>query len=997
MSEDDGKLRLPAISPMATSSFTDLFDQFVHFESQDDMLSPPKGNSSPATRGDLKVQRTDALYSHGNTTTFVSAPNGRHGVVKAITTIARNDSIGSSVYSSDPKESDDSPLISRHSSTSSVLQELPGDVKQGSSTESKLNTVTARPSRPRSTAKVSGPLTLAPEKSRFTSSSIVVLSVPPNLDKPLPLGPGERMGGQYAKLSLQSQSSPQLLLDSNQHHPAPLRAQSTAPPAERSGLVQELPTWAPGKTRGARLGEAVASGMHRRRAKSETLAQEYRLLLEQHSPDLSHDIRRSSATASTSQQQKKPRLRTQQQPTYSPIAAATAERVIYRIMYHVDSVQDLQSAALVSKGFRRTFQRNESKLVSHLMFKLSRPAWEMRRSILALKGTNVFKLKDYQRDMSTIGALRSYILNHCRSSCRPSTILGLVGQDEPHKRRVEEALWRIWTFCTLFRNDIRQSFTSQTEMDWLNGGRGSKNKSLGAGFAIGNGKGLSMSELEDVTEMWQSLHALVSGFHGREQEAREAGVFDNWCLNEVTPAHQHLLEWTSYLLTLGPRVVLSISPCSFDKAKMLGLTTWTPPPQGQTRSTFLASAVAQVYQERILEEATVKAKQTQMPTTSSKHRPSRSCDGPQLTSFQRPHQAAAQSQGLRIDTSDRRRPTSVIVGNTAPMEIRPDCDPANKPVDARRSHFFPASPTVDPTAFYSLGMTPTASAKLGATLFPMDYARSSPRVPFRPQERSAAPNAEVVDPVDKAMALLVNELGFREASARKALAMCDTGSGIDVPKAIELLVVESRRDPMQDLASPVELPTPTQLEMLVPFPNGEMKSPAKEYCNGQCPRTSTMGHSRNQSGGNRTDPSVSPVSADSEVQDTISPLITSPMSLSSRSPKIGLTRGPSKSKTWKILGKNDGSGKRRSTVLGIEEYQAKVERRRSMRVSETTAATAAALVAHGMKASRVSDGLGKNLLGLGLGIDMVGIKVRESEVGRVQRDKVSGGCLPRCG
>jgi hypothetical protein len=45
----------------------------------------------------------------------------------------------------------------------------------------------------------------------------------------------------------------------------------------------------------------------------------------------------------------------------------------------------------------------------------------------------------------------------------------------------------------------------------------------------------------------------------------------------------------------------------------------------------------------------------------------------------------------------------------------------------------------------------------------------------------------VVDPVDRALALLVDEMGFSLAASKKALAASDDGSGLNTDKAIALL------------------------------------------------------------------------------------------------------------------------------------------------------------------------------------------------------------------
>jgi hypothetical protein len=684
--------------------------------------------------------------------------------------------------------------------------------------------------------------------------------------------------------------------------------------------------------------------------------------------------------------------------THRPITSTTAERVIYRIMCSAHTAQDLQATAMVSKGFYRTFQRNESKLVSHLIFKSSKAAWELRRSTLALKGANDFLLKDYIRDCRTIVALKAFIVAHCSASCKRSTLVGLLGQDEARMAQIDDALWRIWTFCMLFGNTVGQLEPAQTEIDWLNGSKAASNKQLGAGFAIGNEKGLTIRELEDMNEMWQCLQVLVSGFRGREQEAKRYGIFDNWHLRETSTDSQHLAEWTFYLLALGPQTVLTLSGCSFDQAKMLGLTAWPLPPDGQSRSSFLTSAISRVYQERVLEDATQRAAQLSLRRTSaqasapraSSHRPSRSLDENQKMPVASTRAGWSQTQSLRVDTSgQKRRPVSTISASAMTnvgLDIRPDCDPASIRMDIRpdcdpawktnqASSGLPTSPTVDPSVYYSLSTTSTASARIGATLFPMDYASPAPRVPFLAAERSTAPVSEVIDPVDKAMNLLVREFGFAETRARKALAMCDSGSGIDLQKAIELLTVDSK-DIRQQQAMPVELPAPgglansTRLQKL---------QPSKAYCEGHCKRTSTLSHSRNRSTGTTgtaTDVYVSPISARDEAEwhNTISPLTSISASTSRKST---LTRASSKAKAWKVLGL-DGGAKRKNSVLRIDEYQAKVERRKSMRAAGNGEN-------QGLK---LKEGLSKNLLGLGLGIGSnASAKSVEEQLDRVREDE----------
>ncbi|KIW97065.1 uncharacterized protein Z519_02457 [Cladophialophora bantiana CBS 173.52] len=1011
LSSDNLAHRLPDISHVDTRSLADLFDEFMTKEINDLPQTQVQRQATPSaklTKGIKSISSTQSTVARKALDTKVD-------FLKV--NITRNDSTASSCYSQpSQRDSDCSPLVTRQSSSSSYTQEPSSAVQRTVSV--KPNTI----SIPKPLAQgflgnfTESPVSTQPSPSRANSSSIRVVSVPPNLDKPLPPGPIDTKRASTSAPDLLLRQSPAELpsafpIRSTTHSSTSVQRTSSQPGkmfSTRRGsdgdAVAELPAWSSRSVREARSETTAARGHHRNRSASDTGVPQPGRSVGQMSRRHTVDMQKLALAAPFSSRPPQAALKQNRRP----ITAATAERVIYRIMCSLHSAQDLQATAMVSKGFLRTFQRNESKLVSRLIFKTSRAAWELRRSILALKGSNDFLLKDYRRDCRTLDALKAFIVAHCSSSCKQSTLVGLLGQDDTRKSQIDDALWRIWTFCTLFGDSVGQSGPAQTEIDWLNGSRAANNKQLGAGFAIGNGKGLMTHELEDMNEMWQCLQILVSGFRGREHEAKRYGVFDNWHLRETTSESQHLAEWTSYLLALGPQTVLSLCSCSFEQAKMLGLTNWPVPPAGQSRTSFLTTAIAQVYQERVLEDATRKAARMsmrQMPGQYSvprapTHHPTRSLD--EHLAFLPSTRATIQSQSLRIDTSSqKRRPVSTNALAGVRMEIRPDCDPANTRQETRPdcdpisgtnlpSHLLPTSPTADPTVYYSLSMTSTASTKVGATLFPMDYASPTPRVPFRAPEPPAASASAVVDPVDKAMNLLVRELGFAETRARKALAMCDSGSGIDLQKAIELLTVDSK-DAHQESPLPVELPTTASLVSA----NRAMKPQlSKTYCDGHCQRMPTVLHSRNRSTGTTgtaTDVSISPVSAlaEGEWHDTISPLLSA-STLTPRS-KGPLTWGPSKAKAWKVLGM-DGIPKRKNSVLHIEEYQAKVERRKSMRANTNG----------GQQSPKIKEGLGKNLLGLGLAIgSSAGSKSVEAQLERVRdeerrkKEKHHTSCMPR--
>ncbi|KIW16919.1 hypothetical protein PV08_04109 [Exophiala spinifera] len=954
--------RLPELSRVDTRSLLDLFDDYNRFEHLEALPRLQTNQHSTTSKPQI---RFPAVAANGGTNTVKSFNDD--AVQHLNVDLVRNESTSSSSYSQpSQRNSDYSPLVTRNSSSSSYVQESSHDMSEAPSLKPDSLTLSTRSALSpaiRSKARKIPPAGASAEQLTFP---------PPNLDKPLPPGPHEPQKASISVPDLLLRPVPaelashELTVRSDDVRPPSFRSRSASARRTSDGqALAELPSWRSKSVQDHRV----------RHVKVPNTSQ---LPLDADAPRHAgveiekHRRHTADILVSNSLNDSKPKnVKARRRKLVKPISASTAERVIYKIMCNLHSLEDLRSMAMVSKGFYRTFHRNESNLVSHLIFKTSRPAWEFRRSVLALKGSTEFVLKDYRRDCKNLTALKAFIVAHCGPNCKRDVLVGLLGQSEGRTKQIDNALWRISTFCSLFGNSQEKASPPQAELDWLNGSRVA-NKNTGAGFAVGNGSGLNTEELEDMIEIWQCLQRLLSGFEGREADAKKAGIFDNWHLRETTTAAQHLGEWICYLLTLGPQTILALSSCSFEQARMLGLTRWPAPAAGRSRSFFLTAAITQVYQERLLEAATLKAARfsiTRIPPPppaaqpqhqrKPSHRPTRSFDERQLATLPVPT-TVNQTQSLRIDTTVmKRRPISMIAQSDARLDIRPDCDPASD-VSRNKSPVFPATPTADPTVFYTLGMTPTASTKLGATLFPVDYVNPGPRVPFRNTDRPHASTPGVVDPVDRAMKVLVRDLGFSEVRARKALAMCDTGSGIDLEKAIELLTIDSK-DAQGRVASPVELPTPSMVSS--GSPDGPKRRP-KALCDGHCSpsspsTTAAAAHRRQRSTGTATDASISPISIgdEAEWQDKISPLVT-PANSTVR-PKKLLGRGASKGvKAWKALGM-ESAPKRKNSVLGIEEYQAKVERRKSVRAGMTVA---------GARGTSVKEGLGKNLLGLGLGI-----------------------------
>lgn len=240
------------------------------------------------------------------------------------------------------------------------------------------------------------------------------------------------------------------------------------------------------------------------------------------------------------------------------ISAEAAEQVLLRILENLDDLQDLFNTARVSRGFYRTFKRHELPLMKNALYGMSPAAWELREMSPPYPGlhraenspnlgyTPSLYLQHYMRDMYIMIALKSMILVHCQTFLRADTITALAGGETVRSSEIDDAFWRVWTFCRLFGFGTNREDDIVGQMDWLKGGplakqqkRNTSTVDMGVdvdmnsvtvnpspGFAQGNSGGLSAEDLYDMMEIWTCLGVLVRGFQGKRKEAREYGIFD---------------------------------------------------------------------------------------------------------------------------------------------------------------------------------------------------------------------------------------------------------------------------------------------------------------------------------------------------------------------------------------------------------------------------------------------------------------------------------------
>jgi hypothetical protein len=871
------------------------------------------------------VSPFDALGSHRDPTIMASAPTSALVVVPP--RAPGHDHSTASTPSSGFREDDDASACSRKSSTSSIWTPLVAHKASSAATEKD--------------ARINPEIELETKQSHPPGElDERTIRPAPQFDKPLPPPPSpERPFSASSVLSIMraesfSGTAEQHPMEMVDDAPVVFRPQSQIRPSHgrsaSDGILHsrrsttfkvKSPTTSPKSKRGARLGTAMREGHSHARAQTlgsiPVLPLGF-LRLEKPRPlSMPFD---NVKTKKVSHEELATIVPMAEEPAIAPSAA---EGVVFEIMRRLDEPADLLAVAAVSRGFYGAFKRGEPKLVHELLLRQCPPAWEFQKNACRASGERL-TLRAYTRDKAALTFTKASLLASCGSTLRPETLAGLTGADASRNARIDAALWRIWTFCKGFGHRSLSGEDLAIQVDWLNGGKIARKRQIKTSVGRGNGKGVLVTDLEDLLEIWDNLGSLLS-FNRDFAEARATGLFEACAIDSSHTEEWYLEEWIYYIKSLGLPAVVSVSSAtSFNEIRESGFTEWTPPMPGQTRSTFFRTAVTSVYQERLLAEAAANATRFALPPRSQ-HRPSASNASisslEQLTSAIARH--AAQPKGLKINTSPsqvRRKalsPSPVVESfkpNTTWQPETPDTPFPIQSSNARQSDFEAStreeeheaqrdsfrdsltSPIRNSVVLQSLGMTPTASTRLGATLFPMDYPPTSPRIPVLSPASSIpvaqsppcrpAPRHEdlpaVVDPVDKAMKLLTQDMGFSAAEASRALAKCDTGFGIDVQKAIEMLAYESGRTLSASQVPPVKTPEPVSPVKV---------RAARETCTGH--------HKRNASDGSAAPFETKQFEPLCDTYPVRQPSILGNLN---RNSLRGLTRMTSKAKAYKVMG-----------------------------------------------------------------------------------------------
>lgn len=531
-------------------------------------------------------------------------------------------------------------------------------------------------------------------------------------------------------------------------------------------------------------------------------------------------------------------------PRHNQDAAASstaAEEVLLHILTALNSTEDLFNTALMNKGMYRVYKENEMDLIRTCSLNQSPAASEFREwcqpndsddnasskssTSSQLEHTPSSYMRDYRRDTAVIESLKCLILERCHTFIRRETAFALSTPSHPNAQRFSDAFWRIWCFCKIFGSGKGREEDVTGQLDWLKGGVLANNLDLDATmnmnleydmtsvllnppefFAQGNAGGLSAQQLYDMTEIWTCLRSLLEGFHLQTEQAWECGVYDE-CdigIGDEETEEQLLEEWTDYLLTLGPSVVLEMAEFSRDNtsagfalAKVNGWTKWSPLESDATRSTFLKEPVSRLYEERV----TAAARKLQNPREQERKDLTR----------KRVANLAAEIKLARQSSTFKRLPL-IDMNSERPMSAMSRHNSARSATSTSSMRSFTPHRQTSLQRQSSLQVrkastpiTPTMSAQHSARApnFSVPRPRSPPSGLWAPRKISPiiedrvetfnrmslqnfAPG--VAEDTSDIAIRRITDMGFSAEQAREALRVTDMGDGLRVDRAVDMLL-----------------------------------------------------------------------------------------------------------------------------------------------------------------------------------------------------------------
>ncbi|KAI9034901.1 uncharacterized protein KD926_005151 [Aspergillus affinis] len=324
--------------------------------------------------------------------------------------------------------------------------------------------------------------------------------------------------------------------------------------------------------------------------------------------------------------------------TPAPAKSSTSAHVsvMFCILQEVDNLVDLFSFALVNRAAYTALKSHELPLIKSTLWKMSPAAWELREMSeirwdkAPYTGGQSLAATLYIRhctmDLINHAQIKFLLYDHAHLILREDTLAAMRDGCSTRAIEIDEAIWRVWTFCHLFGNHKNRENDIMGQVRWLRGDcfvEGDEHDlpavcatspdpkdfntvffSPPRGFAAGNRGLLSETQLRDMIEIWTAMASLLDFLRDETVLARRFGVFDGLDVpvGDRRLEKQALRAWLNYILTLGPTAVLSLVPLGprspkesiFSRANSYGWTKWTPPLSSSLENGFFVGVVSEL-------------------------------------------------------------------------------------------------------------------------------------------------------------------------------------------------------------------------------------------------------------------------------------------------------------------------------------------------------------------------------------------------------------------
>jgi hypothetical protein len=237
--------------------------------------------------------------------------------------------------------------------------------------------------------------------------------------------------------------------------------------------------------------------------------------------------------------------------------------VYLRILQNVPDLETLENARLINKKFYSVYKANGLHLIKGRILKMSPPAWELRE--MGVLWADPFTL-EYMRNLTTTEKSIpdttpvNYLYHYAYEMYVIARLTAIVFMPEEKKQiihdgqslaAINDAFWRIWTFCRVFGSGKNREYDWEGQQDWMAGGpyahRPSGCRVSGWGgnsevlslppssFGKGNYNGLSACQVQIMQYIWnllqrtlrQNIQGHLAGQTSSEWERSVIGMVTN--------------------------------------------------------------------------------------------------------------------------------------------------------------------------------------------------------------------------------------------------------------------------------------------------------------------------------------------------------------------------------------------------------------------------------------------------------------------------------------